>query len=187
MWSNYFPYSEHSKRENLWGIELNHTYSRRGDVYVNIDGKHAKGRVRVSEEIGKGPFIYDPSDWLDLSIKYWGREPDWTSGPDAPSAVEVRYVVSDAPIVESVSNRNAWVLSATSPPGNPTNAQVALNGQGPTRLLIRMDDASIGYRIDVDGTVCGPESGCRHMQNGALLTVDVELSGEQRNISITAK
>ena len=187
MWSNYIPFSDRSARENLWGVELNHTYSRRGDVYVKIDGKHAKGSVRVSEEIGKGPFIYDPSDWLDLSIKYWGREPDWTSGPDAPSTVEVRYVVSDAPIVESVSNRNAWVLSATSSPGNPANGQVVLNGQGLTRLLIRMDDASIRYHIDVDGTVCGPESGCRHVQNGALLTVEVELSGEQRNISITTK
>jgi hypothetical protein len=185
MWSNYFPNSDH--RESLWGVEFDHTYSRRGDVYVSVDGKHAQGSVRVSEEITKGPLIYDPSDWLDLAIKYWGREPDWTSGPDAPSAVEVRYVVSDAPILESVSNRNAWVLSATSPPGNPANAEVVLNGQGPTRLLMRMDDASIGYRIDVDGAVCGPESSCRYMQNGALLTVDVELSGERRKIAIAKK
>jgi len=187
MWSNYSPFSDHSSRETLWGIEFNHTYSRRGDVYVSIDGKHAQGRTQVSEEIGKGPLIFDQSDWLDLAIKYWGREPDWTSGPDAPSAVEVSYVVSDAPILESVSNRKAWVLSATSPPGNPANAEVVLVGQGLTRFLMRMDDASIEYRIDIDGTVCGAESGCRYMQDGALLTVDVELSGEQRMIAVAAK
>lgn len=187
MWSSYFPFSERSPYENLWGIEFDHTYSRRGDVWVSIDGKHEKGRARVMEEINKGPFIYDPSHWLDLAIKYWGRQPDWTSGPDAPSAVEVRYVVSDAPIVESISNQNAWVLSATSFPETPDKAEIVLDGKGPTSLSLRMSGASKKYRVDVDGNACGPGSGCRYAQDGALLTVEVELSGEARTIAFAAK
>ena len=187
MWSNYFPFSNHSPVENLWGVEFDHTFGKRGDAYVSMDGKYEKGRVRVSEEIGKGPFIYDRSDWLDVAIKYWGREPDWTSGPDALSAVDVSYVVSNAPVLESVSNRNAWVLSVTLSRETPAVAEIVLNGPGPTSLLVRMDDASKEYRIDVDDAECGLKSGCRHTQDEALLTIDVELSGEQRTIAIAAK
>jgi hypothetical protein len=187
MWSNYFPFPERSSYENLWGIEFDHTYSKRGDVFVSIEGEHEKGRIRVAEEINKGPFIYDQADWLDLAIKYWGREPDWTSGPDAPSAVEVSYVVSDAPILESISNRQARVLSATSSPENPEQAEIVLDGRGPTSLSVRMDGALAEYRIDVDGDACGSGSGCRHAQDGALLSIDIELAGVPRTIVIAAE
>jgi len=47
---------------------------------------------------------------------------------------------------------------------------------------VRMNDSSKEYRIEVDQAACGPKTGCRYTQNGGLLTLDLELIGEQRRI-----
>lgn len=187
MWSNYFPFDKGAPYENLWGIEFDHTFSRRGDAYVAIDGKHEKGRARVAEEITKGPFVFDRSDWLDLAVKYWGRDPDWTSQPGALSRVEVSYVVSDAPLIESISNRGVRVLSATSSPGTAAQAEIVLQGKGTARLSVRMGDATQLYELEVDGVACTQSSTCGLTQDGATLVVDLELSGHVQTITVAGK
>jgi hypothetical protein len=184
MWSSFSPYSASSPYESLWGIEFDHTYSRRGDAYVVLEGKYAEGHVLVSEEIRKGPFIYQQSDWQNMAIKYWGLNPDWTYSDNAPSSVQMDYIVSSSPRVLSISNRNAWLLSATTLSGSSNAYEVEMNGHGPTTLTLIVSDEFEDYSVNIDDMPCNLVSNCKFEQKGNAITIHTDLSMTKSTISL---
>ena len=184
MWSSFSPYSVSSPYESLWGIEFDHTYSRRGDAYIVLEGKYAEGHVLVSEEIRKGPFIYQQSDWQNMAIKYWGLNPDWTYSDGAPSSVQMDYLVSSSPRILSISNQNAWLLSATSLPGSTNGYEVEMSGYGPTTLTMRVEAEQEDYKVNINDLPCSSSSNCAFVQRGNAITIRTYLSSTKSTITL---
>ena len=185
MWSNYIEFDPGTDYSNVCGVEFDHTYSRRGDVFVEIDGKYEEGRAHVTEDFNKGFFLYDSSDWLDLTVKYWGRDPDWISEPGTVSQVEISYLVTDSPVIKSISNHDVRILSATSPKGSTSRVEIVLQGEGTTSLSIEMQEAKRRHKISFDGTACGQSAACNSMQQDGVIRLDVALvPGREHTIAI---
>jgi hypothetical protein len=185
MWSNYTAFPSSSVYSNLCSIEFDHTYSRRGDLFVSVDGKHENGLAQVTAEFQGGPFLHGPEDWRDLSVKYWGRSPDWISEPGKPSSVVIHYLVTENPTLELVSGSGVQILSATSTVGSNSRSEIVLQGRGETGLRMQMGDASRAYRVEVDGVPCRPGGACVAFQEAGLIRLNVDLAdGQAHTISI---
>jgi parallel beta-helix repeat protein len=179
LWSDYVAQGDLGLR-NLYGLELDRTFSRRADVLVGVDGKYRTGRIRVTETLQGGPFLLDRADWLGLAVKYIGRDPVWISTPEQLSTVTLDYLVTDAPVVETLSRRDVWLLSATAPADAAGGAELVLAGRGPTTLAVRLPEPERPYRVALDGRECGRDAACSFRRDGARVHVDLELDSLHR-------
>jgi parallel beta-helix repeat protein len=185
MWSNYIEFDPDTAYSNVCSVEFDHTYSRRGDVFVEIDGKYEEGRAHVTEVFNKGLFLYDSSDWRDLTVKYWGRDPDWISEPGTVSQVEISYLVTRSPVIKSISNHDVRILSATSPKGSSSPVEIVLQGEGKTSLSIETQEAKRRHKISFDGTACGQSAACNSTQQDGVIRLDVALvPGREHTIAV---
>lgn len=177
MRSDYLD-QESDRFSNAYGVEFNSSFSRRGDVFVAVDGKYPRGPCRVTEKFPKGLFLHDPAEWRDISVKYWGRESDWTGTPEEPARVTFHYLVTDAPVVTSLSGPEARILSATSPVDSASSAEVVLRGGGATALGVAMGGPELSCAVALDGVPCDRSPACARSGSGGEVRLDLTLESE---------
>jgi len=177
MRSNYIDHPSH-KVSNVYGLEFDGSFSRRGDVFVSVAGKYPRGLCRVTEELHKGLFLHDPAEWKDIAVKYWGLESDWIGTPDEPATVTFHYLVTDSPVVTTLSNPKVRILSATTPVESGAAAEIVLKGNGPTALAVEMGDPDQMCAVDLDGVPCDRSSACDWSQSGGAVRLDLTLKSE---------
>ena len=182
LWSDYKAF--HGIAPSC-SVEFDRTYSRRADVFRAIDDTYPDGRSLLKMTFGKGTFIHNRADWLDLTVKYWCLDPVWESNDEIKSTVEFSYLVTSHPVIKSISNRYAWILSATSPEGSTNQADIALQGDGKTTVSLQMADRQSRYVVTVDdGQPCNDDSACGYTQTAGQINVTLELGQAARRISV---
>ncbi|MDP6451257.1 MAG: hypothetical protein QF773_10590, partial [Lentisphaeria bacterium] len=84
-----------------------------------------------------------------------------------------------------ISNRYAWILSATSPEGSTNQADIALQGDRKTTVSLQMADRQSRYVVTVDDDQpCNGDSACGYTQTAGQINVTLELGQAARRISV---
>ena len=158
-------------------VEFDKTYSRRGDNFVSMAGRADSDRFKSDVWFGKGVFMYTAADWMGLTVKWQAIDPVWTSDPEDPSFVTLSYLITDAPVIETVSNRSVQILSATAVTGKGAETEIILMGEGKTMIEVRKPDPSRSYSVSFDGISFDATKNCAVEETGGVIRVTVNLSG----------
>jgi hypothetical protein len=184
LWSRNLHLSPTNHRYQ-YGLEFGRTFSPRGDVFVSIDKKYPKAQSLVEEVLNKGYWIHEPADWRKLVVKFSGRDPEWLIEPTAQSSVNIGYLVTEHPLVLSVSGSHTLILSATAPADSTRSAEILLTGKGETSLSVRMGESG-RYRVALDGVACERNKACKVARSGGDIRVQFDADAEHR-LSIQAE
>lgn len=176
LWTHH-NHEASSKAGTVYFLEFDGSYSRRGDVFVDLSEQAVSSVFKSDVRFGKGVFLYEASDWNTLNLKWNSIDPVWTSDPVDPSVVTFHYLVTDAPAIESVSNRQVQVLSATTPGGTNGEAEIVVMGYGETQIVVQRPEASVSEFVEFDGVSCEDSSECRVERIGDSVQLTVNLSG----------
>jgi hypothetical protein len=157
-------------------VEFDKTFSRRGDHFASMAGRADSDRFKSDVWFGKGVFVYTAADWMGLTVKWQAIDPVWTSDPEDPSFVTLSYLITDAPVIEAVSNRSVQILSATAEKGKGAEAEIVLMGQGKTMIEVRKPDPSRSYSVSFDGVSSSDTNDCAVEQTGEMIRATVNVS-----------
>lgn len=145
-----YPFSILDKVEiNSWykvkgsaqiGIQRNVTYWRTIDRGQSIPESLHYSWVRTSID-GLGWEILYPNDWYRIAIKLVGSDitafPHWQTRAEKPSYADFTQIYPTTPAIKSISNyTKIHLLSATSIPDDPENAQIVIDGQGDADIIL---------------------------------------------------
>ena len=139
-------------------------------------GRADSDRFKSDVWFGKGVFMYTAADWMGLTVKWQTIDPVWTSDPEDPFFVTFSYLITDAPVIETVSNRSVQILSATAVKGKGAEAEIVLMGQGKTMIEVRKPDPSRSYSVSFDGVPSSDTKDCAVEQTGKMIRATVNLS-----------
>ena len=120
--------------------------------------------------------MYTVADWMGLTVKWQAIDPAWKSAPEDPSFVTLSYLITDAPVIETVSNRSDQILSATAEKGKGAEVEIVLMGQGKTMIEVRKPDLSRSYSVSFDGASSSDTNDCAVEQTGEMIRVTVNVS-----------
>ena len=121
--------------------------------------------------------------WYWLSLKLVGTNPHWYTNATQPSYVNFTYLYTTTPEIKSINNTDIQILSATSPATNTKYAEIILDGEGSTNLIVQMLNTTISnYTVLFDGVNCD-NANCTYVQSNGELNFSLVL-GSEHNLSI---
>lgn len=124
-------------------------------------------------------------DWYWLSLKILGDGPNITTKPKWPSCAYFIYMYCKNPGIESISNADVVVLSATSEAGNSNNAEIILQGTGMANLVVQMPGASQVYSANLNGVKCNNDDNQFTQVNGELsFTLNLDSEHSEHSLCI---
>ena len=122
--------------------------------------------------------------WYFLSIKIAGDCPYVMTIPEQPSYAEFSYLYYDALDIKIDSNPSVKLLSATLDAENKHNAEITLQGEGKTDIVVQMNDKSVKYTALINNVKTDIIQ-----RNGELVfdDIDIDLDDSYSVISINEK
>lgn len=83
--------------------------------------------------------------WYWLSVKVISTSPYWRSTPSLPSYAVFTYSYTTTPTINSASNENIFILSATTPATSTSTASIVLNNPNSSATSTNLTLASFNY------------------------------------------
>jgi hypothetical protein len=162
-----------------WGVERYSLYDKRFDdsgIAVPIEPSPGQARLLSS--------TFDV-DWpLDSRWHYcWAGiksagdgSPIIFSSPENPSTAAITYLHTTTPVIQSISNADTRLLSATMPSQDANKATLIMSGGAPTTITIQMPDIRSSYQVLHNGINHEDAEHCNIdcQRNGRIsLTLDI--------------
>ncbi len=175
---------------SIFAIQNILSFSRERDVSLSINPTGNEFQ-RSEKHFETGWFIHEESEWQDIGIKMEGLFPDWISEPGNLSYIDVSYLYTENPILNSISNKDIQIISSTTPSSDSINpTKIILQGTGETNLNVEMSQNK-EYEIYLNNHQCGEvkkskgsKETCEFEQTGKEIEIFLNLENNINEIKI---